>query len=142
MVRIEGGDIVYAHPFHAMLFAQFVVVLFDVDQGVVGNRDHTFTRVTVNTTESAYLTHIYIAHTGKFVEHAVGSFVDALIEVDEASVEPPFTTPRIHLTFADQDLEFVLVESENDTIDRYEDFCFILIETCHNTTKVWRKATR
>ena len=114
-----------------MLATEMVVVVVDIDKGIIGEGDDALTRVAVDISKGAYLSHIDVPQSGKFEEHAVGRFVDTLVAADEASVEAPFATTRVHLTTTDEDLQLPFVETEDDTVDRQPDFGMFSIERSH-----------
>jgi hypothetical protein len=118
VVGIELGHLVEYYPFQIVFLTQTVIVVSHIDEHVVGYRDDTLSRVSVDTTEGTYLAHIECPHTGELEEHAMGGIVDALVVADEASVEAPFATTGIHLSASDEQLQVIPVEAEDDTVYR------------------------
>ena len=93
-----------------------VVVVLDIDQRIVGDGDDALTWVAVDITKGTYLPHKEIPQSGELVEYAVGCIVNALVAADETSVEAPFATTGIHLSTANQDLQFPFIETEDDAV--------------------------
>jgi hypothetical protein len=96
---------------------QRVVIVFHIDKCIVGHRDYAFARVTVNVTEGTYLAHEQIPKASQFEKRTTGSVIDTFVGANEASVETPFATTRVHLTPAYQNLQLTLVESEDNTVN-------------------------
>jgi hypothetical protein len=110
------GNIIDIDPFHTMLLHELDRIVLDVDECVVGHRDNAFTWVSVYITESTHLAHIYLAQSCQLEQGTVGCCIQALVAADEASVEAPFATTRVHISLTDQDLQLVLLEPEDDTV--------------------------
>ena len=58
VVGIKGWKIFQTHPFQTMLDAETVVVIHYIDEGTVGDRDNSFTWVTVDAAEGSHLSDI------------------------------------------------------------------------------------
>jgi len=130
VVGEKHGDGVDADPLQTILAAEVVVVVLGVDEHIVGHGHHTLARVAVDLSEGTYLTHVEGLQSREFVEHTVGGIVHVLVGGDEASIEAPFAASRVDLTTADENLQFTLVEAEDDTVDCYQYLCVVFIE-CH-----------
>ena len=131
VVGIHGWNLVDLYPFNTVLLAKFIIVVIDIDKCIIGYRDHTLSRVTVYSAKSTNLAHIDIVQTCQFVKGTVGSLVETLVTANEASIEAPFAATRVQLSFTDQNLQLVVVETEDDTVDRQKDFLEFFIIRCH-----------
>ena len=114
-----------------MFFTQTVIVVFYVDGCIISDGDHSFTRIAVNISKGANLSHIEVSKSSEFVEHAVSGIVDTLVAADEASVEAPFATTWVHLTTTYQNLQLSFVEAKDDTVYRQPDFRMFTIKSGH-----------
>ena len=132
MVGIEGGNLVDVNPFHAVLQTQLLAVVLDIDQRIVGNRYDALAGVAVNATESTHLAHIQVVESRQRLQCAFGGVVNALVGSDEASIEAPLATSGIHLASADEHLQLLLIETEDDDVDRHPDFrMFNIVSHCN-----------
>ena len=115
-----------------MIHAKLVVVVVNVDQRVVGHRNHTLARITVDAAERANLTHVDFLQSRQLEKCTVGGFIETLVAANEASVETPLATPWVQMSATDQDLQLVIVEAEDDTVDRQQDLLefFIICSHC------------
>ena len=131
MVGEHFWQFVNVHPLHVVLLQQAAVVVLHVDERIVGNGNHTGSRVTVHIAEGSHLTHINVVESRQFEQRAVGSSIQALAVAHEASVETPCTTTGIHIAVTYQHLELVVLETEDDAIDGKENFLMFNIVFVH-----------
>jgi hypothetical protein len=99
-----------------MLETEVVIVVVDTDECIISDGYNPLPRVTIYASEGSYLPHIEIPQACKFEEHTVGSIVDALVAANEASIEAPFATTRVHLALAYQYLQHTFVETEDNAV--------------------------
>ena len=59
------------------------------------------------------------------------SFVQTLVAAYEASIEAPFATTRIHIALADEYLQLVVVEAEDNAVNGQQHFLEFRIIRCH-----------
>jgi hypothetical protein len=93
-----------------------VIIVFHIDECIIGNRNHPFTRVAVYVSKGAHLPHVEIPKSGKVVEYTVSGIIDTLVAADEASVEAPFATTRFHMPSSDENLQLTFIEAKDDTV--------------------------
>jgi sugar (pentulose or hexulose) kinase len=72
MVENQCGEFVDVYPVSIVLLNQFAVVLIDVDQRIVGNRNYPFARIAVDGAEGSHLFHVYVFQTCKFSQYTFG----------------------------------------------------------------------
>ena len=133
MVAIHLGNIIHIHPFHPMFLTQILVIVIDVDKGIISYTDDTLTGVAVDVAEGSHLSHKYLAQARQFVKGTVGCIVQALVAADEASVEAPFAASGIHITLADKYLQLVVGKAEDDTVNGQQYFLKFRIIRSHDS---------
>ena len=98
----EIGGVVHTHSTYATAWAQAgcdAVVLVDIDQCIVSNRDNPFSRITFHFAERPYLLHIYIFQTGEFRQYTFGSIIHTFTLLHESTHQRPFTHCRLKISF-------------------------------------------
>ena len=115
-----------------MFLLEYGVIILDIDQRAIGYRYHTFTRVATHGTKSAHLFHVKILQPCQFEKHPVGCLVEIFIGGHKTTIERPFPSAGIQLSFADKQFELVFVEAENDAIDGHQHLVVLVIKRCHS----------
>jgi hypothetical protein len=102
------------------------LVVLDIDEGAISNGDDARSRVTAGLTKGFYLFKIYVVHACPFPEDPIGCLVEVFVVVDEVTEEAPFVLVLLEVRLDEEDFQFVVIESKNDTVHRYPDNAFAL----------------
>jgi len=99
-------------------------------EGVIGYADDAFARIAINGAESVELFQEDVFEACLFFEFTAGSLLQGFFDTDEASGERPAAFERLQTALNEKDLEFPLVQTEDDTING-EGWASILVTVSH-----------
>ena len=120
MVEDQLGHLLEKKPFGMILCGELAGVLIDVDESEVGDANGAFDRIAVRFAKGFQLFHINAFETGQLFEDPVRGLVGAFIGLEEAAHQAPVPFAGLKSALDEQQLDIGPVESEDDTVDGYE----------------------
>ncbi len=93
------------------------LMVFDIDQRAIGDGDDPGGGVTTRLTESFNLFEIYVVHPCTLAEDTVGCLVQIFMVIDQVAQQAPFILVFFEIRFDQQYLQFIVIETEDDTVD-------------------------
>ena len=106
-----------------------MIIIIDVDKGIIRDRNYPFCRIAAYITESTHLLHIDVGEACQLCKHTSGGIIHALTFLNESPHEGALALGRLEVSFQEEKAELPLLETEDDAVNRQIELRICTVES-------------